>query len=160
MAKPYSMDLRERFARALGRGLAARAAARLLEVSESTGVKWAQRWRATGSIAARPTGGDNSSRIKGDDASWVVALVAREADLTLEEIRTRLAERGVRVSVSGVWRFLKARDLSFKKNPARERAGPSGRRGRTRRVARTAGFARSGPPGLHRRNLGQDQHDP
>src|SRR3954463_14375555 len=76
MGKPYSADLRERFARALGRGLPARAAARLLEVSESTGVKWAQRWRETGGIAAKAMGGDNSSRIKDEDADWVLALVA------------------------------------------------------------------------------------
>ncbi len=122
MGKPYSADLRERFARALGRGLAARAAARLLEVSESTGVKWAQRWRRTGSIAAKPMGGDNSSRIKDGDADWVLALVAGEPDLTLAEIRDRLGERGVSVSVAAVWRFLDGHAIRFKKNAARRRA--------------------------------------
>jgi len=122
MGKPYSADLRERFARALGRGLAARAAARLLEVSESTGVKWAQRWRRTGGIAAKPMGGDNSSRIKDGDADWVLALVAGEPDLTLAEIRDRLGERGVSVSVAAVWRFLDGHAIRFKKNAARRRA--------------------------------------
>lgn len=122
MGKPYSADLRDRFARALGRGLAARAAARLLEVSASTGVKWAQRWRRTGSIAAKPTGGDHSSRIKDGDAEWVLALVAGEPDLTLGEIRDRLGERGVRVSVAAVWRFLDGHAIRFKKNTARRRA--------------------------------------
>lgn len=126
MGKPYSADLRERFARALGRGVKARAAARLLEVSESTGVKWAARWRETGAIAAQPMGGDNSSRIKDANADWVLALVAAEPDLTLAEIRDRLVERrGLSVSVAAVWRFLKGRDLRFKKNPARGRARPA-----------------------------------
>lgn len=71
MGKPYSADLRERFARALGRGVKTRAAARLLEVSESTGVKWAARWRETGAIAAQPMGGDNNSRIRDANADWV-----------------------------------------------------------------------------------------
>lgn len=123
MGKPYSADLRERFARALGRGMKARAAARWLEVSESTGVKWAARWRETGAIAVQPMGGDNSSRIKGETAHWVLALVAAEPDLTLAEIRERLAaRRGLSVSVAAVWRFLEGRDLRFKKNAARRRA--------------------------------------
>lgn len=123
MGKPYSADLRERFARALGRGMKARAAARLLEVSESTGVKWAALWRTTGGIAAKAMGGDNSSRIRGANADWVLALVAAEPDLTLVEIRDRLADqRGLSVSVATVWRFLESRDLRFKKNPARRRA--------------------------------------
>jgi transposase len=94
----------------------------LLEVSESTGVKWAQVWRATGEIAAKAMGGDKSSRIKGEDATWVLALVREQPDLTLEEIRARLAERGLRVSTSAVWRFLDAQDLRLKKNSARIRA--------------------------------------
>lgn len=123
MGKPYSADLRARFARALGRGMKARAAARLLEVSASTGVKWAALWRRTGGIAAKAMGGDNSSRIKGANADWVLALVAAEPDLTLAEIRDRLAaQRGLSVSVAAVWRFLEGRDLRFKKNAARRRA--------------------------------------
>ncbi|MGH8865462.1 MAG: IS630 family transposase [Burkholderiales bacterium] len=116
MGKPYSADLRERFARALGRGMKARAAARLLEVSESTGVKWAARWRSTGGIVAQPMGGDNSSRIRDANADWVLAVVAAEPDLTLAEIRDRLAgQRDLVVSVAAVWRFLEGRDLRFKK---------------------------------------------
>lgn len=123
MGKPYSADLRERFARALGRGMKARAAARLLEVSESTGVKWAARWRSTGGIVAQPMGGDNSSRIRDANADWVLAVVAAEPDLTLAEIRDRLAgQRDLVVSVAAVWRFLEGRDLRFKKNTARRRA--------------------------------------
>jgi len=123
MGKPYSADLRERFARALGRGMKARAAARLLEVSESTGVKWAALWRSTGGIVAKAMGGDNSSRIKDANADWVLALIAAEPDLTLAEIRDRLADqRDLSVSVAAVWRFLESRDLRFKKNAARRRA--------------------------------------
>jgi transposase len=50
-------DLRERFCRALDRGMSARGAARHLEVSASTGVKWAQQRRATGTLSAKPMGG-------------------------------------------------------------------------------------------------------
>lgn len=57
MARACSEDLREWFCRALARGMSARAAARQLEVSESTGVKWVQRWHTTGKVAAKPMGG-------------------------------------------------------------------------------------------------------
>ena len=50
MAGAYSEDLRVRLVRAVSGGMSARAAARLFEVSESSGVKWAQRFRQTGSI--------------------------------------------------------------------------------------------------------------
>lgn len=46
---------------------------------------------------------------------WL-ALAAAEPNLTLAEIRDRLAaRRGLDVSVAAVWRFLKGRDLRFKK---------------------------------------------
>jgi hypothetical protein len=47
-------------------------------------------WRSTGSVAAKPMGGNNFSRFKGDDTAWVLALVP-EPDLMLVEIRERLA---------------------------------------------------------------------
>jgi transposase len=77
----------------------------------STVIKWVPRWRGTGSVAAKPMGGDNSSRLKGDDAAWVLALVAAE----LVEIRDRLSDRGLSVGYGTVWRFLDSHDLRFKK---------------------------------------------
>ncbi len=90
MPGPYSLDLRERVVAAVAGGSSCRAAAVLFQVSVSTVVKWAQRWRSSGSVAAKAMGGDNSSRLRGEDASFVLALVAAEPDLTLEEIRGRL----------------------------------------------------------------------
>jgi transposase len=84
-------------------------------------------------------GGDHSSRLRGAEASWVLALVAAEPDLTLEEIRERLRGRGITVGYGTVWRFMDAHDLRFKKNAARQRAGQARRR---RRAAALAGGAR------------------
>jgi transposase len=139
MPGPYSMDLRERVVAALGGGASCREAAWNFRVSVSTVVKWAQRWRATGSVAAKAMGGDHSSRLRGAEASWVLALVAAEPDLTLEEIRERLRGRGITVGYGTVWRFMDAHDLRFKKNAARQRAGQARRR---RRAAALAGGAR------------------
>lgn len=115
MARPYSEDLRSRAIKAVSAGTSCRKAAATFQVSVSTVIKWVQRWRTTGSVAAKPMGGDNSSRLKGADAAWVLALVEAEPDLTLVEIRERLRERGLSVGYGTVWRFLDSRDLRFKK---------------------------------------------
>lgn len=116
MARPYSMDLRERVVRAVEEeGLSRNKAAGRFGIGIKTAVDWVRRHRETGSVAAKPMGGDKSSRLKGDDAAWVLALVAAEPDLTLVEIRERLSDRGLSVGYGTVWRFLDSHDLRFKK---------------------------------------------
>jgi transposase len=47
--------------------------------------------------------------------------VAKEPDLTLEEIRDRLrGEKKLAVAVSSVWRFYDRHEITFKKSPARD----------------------------------------
>jgi transposase len=121
MAKSYSVDLRERVLAAIGSGCSARSAARVFSVSASSAVKWGQRWRASGQVAASPLRGH---------ADWLLALIAGQADLTLEEIRERVGERGVATSVSSLWRFFDGRGISFKKKRPRERAAAPRRRPR------------------------------
>ena len=57
MARPYSMDLRERVVRAVEAGASCRAAAAKFEVSISFVVKLMQRWRRQGSVAPDRYGG-------------------------------------------------------------------------------------------------------
>ena len=69
MAKPCSKDLRQRVVAAVDGGLSRRRqAAGLFDVRNSTVVRWVQRFRATGSVAARPMGGDDRSRLTGERA--------------------------------------------------------------------------------------------
>ncbi len=56
---------------------------------------------------------------------WLLVLIGERADLTLDEIRELLSERGVRVGVSSVWRFFERHGISFKKNRARRRTAAS-----------------------------------
>ena len=59
---------------------------------------------------------------------FLLAMLRERPETTLHEMRERLAaERGVRVSHDTVWRFLKAERQSFKKKPAGQRDGSSGR---------------------------------
>jgi len=122
MARPYSRDLRERVVGAVEGGLSRRGAARLFGVAVSTVIDWVDAWRKEGRLAAKPMGGDHSSRLK-EERVWLLERVAAVPDLTLEEIRAELAARGKHVGYGTVWRFFAAEDISFKKKRARQRAG-------------------------------------
>ena len=80
MARPYSLDLRERVVAAVESGRTVRDVASSFGVSVSSVVKWSQRYRATGSAAALPMGGRRPFA---------------------------LAARGIVVSNYAVWHFLK-----------------------------------------------------
>jgi transposase len=71
----------------------------------------------------------------------LLALVNEQADLTLEEIRARLAERGVAVAVSSIWRVFARHGISFKKNRARRGAAASGRGERSPALEKRAAAA-------------------
>jgi transposase len=96
-------------------------------VSVASVVKWSQRFRATGSAAAKPMGGKRPYALE-QERTWVLARVAQQPDITLRALAEELAERGLPVSIYAVWHFLRREGLSFKKNSARQRAR-QGRRG-------------------------------
>ena len=122
MARPYSRDLRDRGVGAVEGGKSRREAARIFGVGISTVIHWVRRFRETGSAAAKPMGGDHSSRLTGERA-WLLAQIENQNDVTLEEVRAALqAERGLAVGYGTVWRFYTAEGISFKKNRARSRA--------------------------------------
>jgi transposase len=123
MARPYSQDLRERVVAAVAGGQTCRAAAALFGVSVASAVKWSQRWRATGSAAAMPMGGRRPLRVMAA-REWLLARLAEKPDLTLRAVMAELAARGTPASYGAVWRFLAREGISFKKKPARQRAGP------------------------------------
>jgi transposase len=122
MARPYSQDLRERVVGAVEGGLSRRRAASLFGVAVSTVIEWVDAWRGSGRLKAKPMGGDYRSRLKGE-RSWLLERIAAVPDLTLEELRAELADRGIHVGYGTVWRFFAAEGISFKKNRTRRRAG-------------------------------------
>lgn len=121
MARPYSMDLRERVIGAICGGMSCRQAALMFKISVSSAVKWMQRQKATGSVAPSAMGGDYRSKLTAYRA-WLVERMEAQPDLTLEEIRAELKERGITVGYGTVQRFFAREDYSFKKNGARSRA--------------------------------------
>ena len=114
MPRPYSDDLRARVIEAIEAGASRRETAERYELSASVVVIWAQRWEKTGSVAAKPSGGSTSPLE--DHAEFLLALIAEQPDLTLDEIVAAMAKRGIAGSRSAVWRFFDRRGISFKKN--------------------------------------------
>ena len=116
MTKPLSNDLRERLIEAVAAGMSRRAAADRFGVAASTAVKWARRWRDTGSKAPRPQGGDKRSERIEAHAAEILGLVAETHDITLSEIASHLErQHGERFAQSTVWRFLDRHAMTFKK---------------------------------------------
>jgi transposase len=137
MSGAYSEDLRIRLVRYVDGGSSARSAARVFGVSASTAVKWMQRWRREKSIAPSLVRG-HRRRLLDHHADWLLELIETRTDITLEEIRSTLRKRGVRVSLWTVWSFYDRHDVSFKKKPLRQRAGSTRRGGRPRALAKRA----------------------
>ena len=107
MARAYSLDLRERVVAAVAAGVSCRKVASTFKVSVASVVKWSQRFRATGSAAAQPMGGQRPYALAGE-RSWLLHRVAEQPDLTLRALVAELAERGVVVSYYAVWQLLRA----------------------------------------------------
>jgi transposase len=134
MTRPYSVDLRERVVRAVEAGASRRATAAKFEVSVSFVVKLMRRWRRLGSVVPDRYGGWKRSALA-DHAERVHALVAAAPDLTIAELRRRLARAGIDTSPAALSRFLTAAGLTRKKR----------RRMRLNASGRTS--PRPGPPG-------------
>ncbi len=114
MTRPYSVDLRQRVVRSVEAGASRRATATRFEVSVSFVVKLMQRWQRQGTVQPGQYGGWKRSTLA-PHAERVQALVAAEPDLTIAELRARLAAEGIAASPAGISRFLAACGLTRKK---------------------------------------------
>ena len=117
MTRPYSVDRRERVVRAVEAGLSRRAAARRFEVSVRFVIKLMQRWRREGSVEPERYGGWKRPALAAH-AERVHDLLRREPDLTIAELRSRLAAAAIQVSPAAISRFLTAAGLPRTKRPS------------------------------------------
>jgi transposase len=130
MPKPYSVDLRTRVIEEVLTGSSRRGAAEQYGISPSVVIIWTQRFAATGSVAPKPSGGSMSPLEK--HADFLLGLIAKQPDLTLDEIVAAMRKkRRIAGSRSAVWRFFDRRGISFKKNAVRGGAEARGRPSRT-----------------------------
>ena len=125
MVKSLSDDLRVCVVEAVGSGTSRRQAAARFGVSVSSAIRWVRFWRDRGEIRARPQGGDRRSGRIEAQAGFLLGAVEQRPDVTLAELQTLLFERGLAVGIGTLWRFFERRGISFKKNRARRRAGPT-----------------------------------
>lgn len=118
MARPYSMDLRERAVATAHAGTLTRTeVAAQFAVSEGTLYDWLRRAREQGSVAPRPHGGGRQTSIDELGEVLVCSFVAAENDLTLAELRAHYHRAtGVALSQSALWRALDRLGLAYKKS--------------------------------------------
>jgi putative transposase len=143
MARPYSIDLRERVVAAVVEGgLSRRQAAVHFDVAISTVIRWVRQFLDSGSVAPGKMGGHKPKTISGAHHDWLVAR-CREREFTLRGLVAELAERGCSVDYRSVWNFVHAEKLSFKKNRGGQRTRPARRSAPAGAVAGVSGPHRS-----------------
>lgn len=119
--RAYSMDLRRRVLADGDAGQSTSRVAQKYRVSPAWVRRLKQRRRETGEIAPRRSGGHRPRII---DRQRLAALVEKQPDATLAELRVRL---GVKCSLSALWMALDRLRITFKK----KRCGPRNRRAPT-----------------------------
>lgn len=117
----YSQDLRDRVLRAVERGESPTQIARRFEVSRVWVYQVTERFKATGQRSSLQMGGYRRSRVADQEAT-LRGWLKEQPDLTLAELCERLAKRGIEIKAPALWHQLNKWNLSFKKNPARQRA--------------------------------------
>jgi transposase len=119
--RPYSQDLRERVLRALLRGERPTAIAQRYEVSRVWVYQVQNREQETGVRTSLQIGGHRRSRLA-DRELVLRAWITAEPDLTLAQLQERLASQGLAIKIGALWHQLNRWNLTFKKNPSRQRA--------------------------------------
>jgi transposase len=114
---PYSMDLRERVARAWDLSGDAEEVAATFGVSRAWVHRLIQRRRETGSIAPR-TQTKFRSRVLAGQQDRLAALITARPDATLAELRDALPTSA---ALSTLWREIDLLGLTVKKNRTRRR---------------------------------------
>jgi transposase len=145
----YSQDLRDRVLWALGRGEGPSSIARRLEVSRIWVCQVRDRERKTGKRTSFQIGGHRRSRVA-EMKSTLCAWIEREPDLSLAELCERLARQDVSIKTGALWHQLNKWNLTFKKNPARQRARTRGRATSAARMERSTTDDERGKARVHR----------
>jgi transposase len=145
----YSQDLRDRVLGALARGEGPSAIARRFEVSRFYVYQVRDREQETGERSSFQIGGHRRSRLQAAEAA-LRGWIAAEPGLTLAELQERLVSQGITTRIGALWHQLNKWNLTFKKNPARQRARTRGRAGSAARVERSAADDGRRKAGIHR----------
>ncbi len=125
----YAQDLRDRVLGAVDDGMAIRQAAATFKVSIAYIYKALIRRRLTGDAGINLNRGHPSRRLSPEQELALAAHIRSRPSLTLAQAQAWLqAEYGIVLSTGATWNAARRLGLSFKKSPARGRAGPARRR--------------------------------
>jgi transposase len=140
----YSQDLRKRVLAAVDSGMAVRQAAQIFGVSIAYIYEALIRRRLTGDSGINPNRGHRPRKLSPDQELALAAHIRARPSITLAQAQTwLLAEHRVELSSGATWNAVRRLGLSFKKSPARGRAGQTGRGRPTQAVAGGAALHRS-----------------
>ncbi len=115
MGAPLSIDLRTRVVSAVEEeGMSRRAAAGRFGVGIRTAVRWVADFRASGSVAPHKMGNPSPPKLSAHRET-VLALLGEQPDLTIEELRHELGERGIVVGYGSIRRFFAREGITRKK---------------------------------------------
>ena len=115
MPTALSFDLRSRVLAAVDGGRSCRQAAARLGVRASSAIRWAALRRAGGDARPKRQGGDRLSHRTEAHAGLIQTALDEVPDITLVELKERLAGQGAQVSVTALWRFCRRHKLTRKK---------------------------------------------
>lgn len=115
MAKSLSFDLRSRVLDAIADGLSCRQSAARFGVSASSAIRWQALRQAGGDGRPKPQGGDRLSRRTDAHAGLIAAALDDAPDITLPELKDRLAAQGASTSVTALWRYFRRHNITRKK---------------------------------------------
>jgi putative transposase len=120
MAKPYTMELRDRAVRFVLAGESRHAVAQRLGLGASTVIRWLDRHKKTGTAAPAKFGGYRKPKITGTYRDWLLERIGL-GDFTLQGLAEELEGRGLKVDYKTVWTFVHREGQSFKKKRPRRR---------------------------------------
>src|SRR5258708_26726672 len=123
----YSDESRERVIGEIEAGHSREEVAELFNMALSTVGGFIKRKRETGSVSPAKFGGYKTFTLE-PHTDRVEELIAEQPDSTLAELQVRLAKEKVKVSQSGISRFLHHTNLTFKKKSTRGRTRSARRR--------------------------------
>jgi transposase len=95
-------------------------------VGAATAIRWVAAAEKTGSVEAKPQGGDRRSKRIEAHAAFILKTVAERKDITLAEMQKLLAKRGEHFGLGSIWRFFDRHGITLKKRRRMRpnRAGP------------------------------------
>lgn len=102
MSKALSIDLRVRVLKAVAAGASHREAAKRYGVSAASVSRWRHREREQGAPRPLALGGDRRSKAMESQADTILAIMAANRDITLDEIKAALTEKNISTSVAGL----------------------------------------------------------